>query len=100
LIPSLKPGDIVVMDNLSAHKRPQVRKMIEAAGCQLWMLPAYSPDLNPIEMMWSKIKQLIRSAEPRTFEELVEAVFNAMDAVTTQDATGFFQHCDYKSPLW
>jgi transposase len=95
LLPGLRTGDVVVMDNLPAHKRPDVRAMIEAAGCQLWMLPAYSPDLNPIEMMWSKVKQLIRGAEPRTFEALVHAVFNAIDAVTAGDAAGFFTHCGY-----
>jgi transposase len=99
LLPGLRPGDIVVMDNLPAHKRPTVRAMIEAAGCELWLLPPYSPDWNPIEMMWSKVKQLIRGAEPRTFEALVEAVFNAMDAITASDAKGFFEHCGYGLPL-
>lgn len=99
LLPGLRPGDIVVMDNLPAHKRPAVGAMIEAAGCQLWFLPPYSPDWNPIEMMWSKVKQLIRGDEPRTFEALVQAVFKAMDAVTTEDAVGFFQHCGYRLPL-
>jgi transposase len=99
LLPGLRPGDIVVMDNLPAHKRPAVRAMIEAAGCELWLLPPYSPDWNPIEMMWSKVKQLIRGAEPRTFEALVEAVFHAMDAVTASDAFGFFEHCGYRLPL-
>jgi transposase len=60
LLPGLRRGDIVVMDNLPAHKRPAVRAMIEGAGCELWLLPPYSPDWNPIEMMWSKVKQLIR----------------------------------------
>jgi transposase len=99
LLPGLRPGEIVVMDNLPAHKRPAVQEMIQAAGCQLWFLPPYSPDFNPIEMMWSKIKQLIRGAEPRTFEALVQAVFAAMDAVTATDATGFFSHCGYCLPL-
>jgi transposase len=99
LLPGLRPGDIVVMDNLPAHKRPAVRAMIEAAGCELWLLPPYSPDWNPIEMMWSKVKQLIRGAEPRTFEALVEAVFHAMDAVSPNDAVGFFEHCGYHLPL-
>jgi transposase len=99
LLPGLRPGDIVVMDNLPAHKRPAVRAMIEAAGCELWLLPPYSPDWNPIEMMWSKVKQLIRGDEPRTFEALVEAVFNAMDAITASDAEGFFEHCGYRPPL-
>ena len=96
LLPGLRPGDIVVMDNLPAHKRPIVRSIIEEAGCELWLLPPYSPDLNPIEMMWSKVKQLIRGCEPRTFETLVQAVFGAMDAVTSQDADGFFRHCGYR----
>ncbi len=95
LLPGLRPGDIVVMDNLPAHKRPPVRAMIEAAGCELRMLPPYSPDLNPIEMMWSKVKQLVRSDEPRTFEDLVQSVFNAMDAVSANDAAGFLRHCGY-----
>jgi len=99
LLPGLRPGDIVVMDNLPAHKRPAVRAMIEAAGGELWLLPPYSPDWNPIEMMWSKVKQLIRGDEPRTFEALVEAVFNAMDAITASDAEGFFEHCGYRPPL-
>lgn len=99
LLPGLKPGDIVVMDNLQSHKHPAVRKMIESAGCQLWFLPPYSPDLNPIEMMWSKVKQRIRSAEPRTWDSLVTAVFDAMDSVTPQDAEGFFGHCGYSRPL-
>jgi len=100
LLPSLRPGDIVVMDNLPAHKRPMIRRLIESAGCELWFLPPYSPDLNPIEMMWSKIKQLVRGTEPRTFEDLVKAVFAAMDAVTVADAAGFFHHCDYRQPLF
>ena len=99
LVPSLRSGDIVVMDNLQPHKHSEVRRLIEAAGCELWLLPPYSPDLNPIEMMWSKAKQLIRSAEPRTFDTLVRAVFAAMDAVTTEDAAGFFRHCGYRQPL-
>jgi transposase len=99
LLPGLRTGDIVVMDNLPAHKKPAVREMIEGAGCELWFLPPYSPDWNPIEMMWSKVKQLIRSAEPRTFEALVQAVFGAMDAVTADDAAGFFEHCGYQPPL-
>ena len=99
LLPSLRPGDIVVMDNLPAHKRPDVRAMIETAGCELRMLPPYSPDLNPIEMMWSKVKQLVRGDEPRTFDDLVQSVFNAMDAVSANDAGGFFRHCGYRTSL-
>jgi transposase len=99
LVPALRAGQIVVMDNLPAHKRPTVRKLIEAAGCESWLLPPYSPDLNPIEMMWSKVKQLIRGKEPRTFDDLVKAVFQAMDAVTAADAAGFFGHCGHRASL-
>jgi transposase len=99
LLPGLRKGDIVVMDNLPAHKKPAIRVMIEEAGCELWHLPPYSPDWNPIEMMWSKVKQLIRGAEPRTFDALVQAVFKSMDAVTADDAVGFFEHCGYRLPL-
>jgi transposase len=99
LLAGLRPGDIVVMDNLPAHKRAAARTLIEAAGCELWLLPSYSPDMNPIEMMWSKVKQLIRSAEPRSYEALTQAVFAAMDAVTADDAAGFFSHCGYNPPL-
>ena len=99
LLPGLRLGDIVVMDNLPAHKGAQLRQMIEARHCELWLLPGYSPDLNPIEMMWSKVKQLVRKAEPRTFETLAQAVFSAMDAVTAADAAGFFKHCGYRKPL-
>jgi transposase len=100
LLPALRPGDIVAMDNLPAHKRPMVRSMIEEAGFELWFLPPYSPDFNPIEMMWSKVKQLIRGQEPRAFETLVQAVFSAMDAVTPEDANGFFRHCGYRQTLF
>jgi transposase len=99
LLPSLRLGQIVVMDNLPVHKRPAVRQMLEVAGCELWLLPPYSPDFNPIEMMWSKVKQLIRGKEPRTFDALAHAVFEALDAVTTDDAAGFFGHCGLRLPL-
>ena len=99
LLPGLRKGDIVVMDNLPAHKRPAVRAMIEEAGCEVWLLPAYSPDWNPIEMMWSKVKQLIRGAEARRFDALVCAVFRAMGAVTADDAAGFFRHCGYRRTI-
>lgn len=90
LLPGLRAGDIVVMDNLPAHKRP--------AECRLWFLPPYSPDWNPIEPMWSKVKQLIRGADPQIFEALVQAVFSAMDAVTADDVVGFFEHRGYRLP--
>jgi transposase len=95
LAPTLHAGDIVVLDNLQPHKAAGVREMIEAAGATLLYLPPYSPDLNPIEPMWSKVKQLLRSAAARTFPTLQQAVWSALDAVTPQDCLGFFHHCGY-----
>ena len=95
LVPALRPGDVVVMDNLQPHKAAGVREAIEAAGATLLYLPPYSPDFNPIENMWSKVKQLLRSAAARTFEALRDAVWAAMDAVTGDDCRGFFAHCGY-----
>ena len=95
LVPALRPGDVVVMDNLQPHKAAGVREMIEAAGASLLYLPPYSPDFNPIENMWSKVKQLLRSAAARTFQALQAAVWAALDAVTPDDCRGFFAHCGY-----
>jgi transposase len=95
LVPALRPGDVVVMDNLQPHKAAGVRQMIESAGATLLYLPPYSPDYNPIENMWSKVKQLLRSAAARTFEALQRAVWAALDAVTQDDCRGFFAHCGY-----
>lgn len=95
LCPTLKPGDIVVMDNLSVHKSPQVAKLVEAVGAEVRFLPAYSPDLNPIEKMWSKIKALLRSAEARTPEQLDAAITMAFAKVTPNDAAGWFASCGY-----
>lgn len=95
LVRELKPGDIVVMDNLSSHKSAQIRPLIENAGAYLLYLPPYSPDLNPIEKMWSKIKTLLRGAKARTLETLTQAVAQALDAVTTNDIKGWFRLCGY-----
>lgn len=95
LVPTLKHGDVVVMDNLSAHKRPEVIELIEAAGASVLYLPPYSPDLNPIEMIWSKIKRLLRSCAARTIEALHDAFGQAFAAVTTSDIAGCFRHCGY-----
>ena len=95
LVPTLRPGQVVVMDNLSAHKG-RVRELLEEAGCDLVYLPPYSPDLNPIEQAFSKVKGLMRRAEARTREALVEAMGQALSAVTTQDAYGFLHHCGYR----
>jgi transposase len=95
LLPSLSPGQIVVMDNLPAHKVEGVRELIEGAGCELLYLPAYSPELNPIEEAFSKIKGILRKIESRTRQAVVEAMGAALGAVTAQDAWGFFEHAGY-----
>lgn len=97
LCPSLRPGDIVVMDNLSSHKSARITKMITGCGAELKYLPAYSPDLNPIEKMWSKMKAILRRIKARTAEELTEAIGIALEAVTPQDAEAWFRSCGYQS---
>ena len=95
LCPTLKPGDIVVMDNLAVHKSPAITALVQAAGAEVRFLPAYSPDLKPIEKMWSKIKALLRSAEARTPEELDAAISMAFEKITAKDAMGYFASCGY-----
>jgi transposase len=95
LLPVLRPGDVVVMDNLQTHKIKRVGELIASAQATLVFLPAYSPDLNPIENMWSKIKTLVRKAEARTFDAIVTAVGNALAKVTLDDCKGYFKHCGY-----
>ncbi len=97
LAPSLRPGRVVVMDNLSAHKGCRVRELIEERGCGLMYLPPYSPDLNPIEEAFAKLKALLRRAGARTHGALVEAMGRALDAVTANDARGFFEHRGYRA---
>jgi transposase len=99
LAPSLSPGQVVVMDNLGAHKTGRVRELIEGRGCELWFLPAYSPDLNPVEEAFSKVKARLRkAAAARTREALVEAMGEALSSVTPRDTEGWFAHCGYGSP--
>ena len=93
LSPVLRPGQIVVMDNLTAHKGDRVKELIEERGCELLYLPPYSPDFNPIEEAFSKIKGILRRAEARTREALVEALGLSISAVSVQEAHGFFEHC-------
>jgi len=97
LVPSLRCGDIVVMDNLSAHKNARVRELIEQAGCDLWYLPAYSPDLNPIEKVWSKVKTYLRRVSAKTLDALIEAVANALHTLTASDLQGYFRSCGYEN---
>lgn len=95
LCPQLQPGQVVIMDNLAAHKVAGVRQLIEAAGARLLYLPPYSPDFNPIEQAWSKIKQLLRSAKARTLEALESAIAEALRAITAANALAWFSHCGY-----
>jgi transposase len=95
LVPTLRAGDVVVMDNLTAHKRPLIQRQIESAGARVLYLPPYSPDLNPIEMIWSKVKGLLRTIAARTVEALHDAFGRAFAAVTPGDILGCFRHCGY-----
>lgn len=96
LVPALRPSDVVVMDNLSAHKGADVREAIEAAGCDLWYLPPYSPDFNPIENLWSKVKAWLRRVSAATFETLSDAVVNALNALSPQECSNYFRSCGYE----
>jgi transposase len=98
LVPTLRPGQVVVLDNLGAHKGDAVRALIEAAGCALLFLPPYSPDFAPIEQAFSKLKAALRRARSRTRAALEAAIGAALDAVTAADAAGWFRHCGYAVP--
>ena len=103
LVPTLPAGQVVVMDNLNAHKGERVRELVEEAGCELLYLPTYSPDLNPIEEAFAKIKAILRKAGARSQEGLIETLSEAISAVSAQQARGFFKHAGYRSEgrlLW
>lgn len=93
--PTLQAGDIVVMDNLASHKVEGVRERIEAAGAQLWYLPPYSPDLNPIELWFAKLKALLRTARRRTVEELWDTVAACLALFSATECRNYFRHCGY-----
>ena len=95
LLPTLVPGQIVVLDNLPVHKSTRARALIEGAGCTVLFLPAYSPDFNPLELAFAKIKQTLRGKAARTIAGIVAATGPALDAVTAADARGFFAHCGF-----
>ncbi len=99
LAPNLKPGQIVILDNLSIHQGPRVRQAIEARGCQLLFLPAYSPDFSPIEGAFSKLKTFLRRVGARSRDALQDAISQALDLVTATDALGWFTHCGYPPPV-
>jgi transposase len=96
LCPRLQPGDVVVLDNLAAHKVAGVRSLIEKRGAQLLYLPPYSPDFNPIEQTWSKVKEWLRAAKARNLPLLDDAVTAALAAITPDNALGWFRHCGYR----
>lgn len=95
-VPSIRAGQTVVLDHLPAHKRPGVRASIEKAGCKLLFLPRYSPEYNPIEPCWSKMKNALRTRAARMLDALEEALAAAMESITPRDARGWFSHCGYK----
>ena len=95
LVPALRPQDIVILDNLATHKVAGVREAIERVGAKLLYLPPYSPDFNPIEKLWSKVKQIVRSLAPRTGHELLQAAAIAFAAISTADCRGFFLNAHY-----
>ncbi len=96
LAPTLETGQVVILDNLSAHKPARVRELIECRGCELIYLPSYSPDLNPIEEAFAKIKSILRQAGARTKDALVEVLGEALSAISAQDARGYFEHAGYR----
>jgi transposase len=98
LAPTLRPGQVVVLDNLSAHKGDAARAIVEARGCRLLFLPAYSPDFSPIELAFAKLKEALRRAGARTKDALIDALAHALDAITAQDARGWFAACGYPLP--
>jgi transposase len=96
LAPTLRAGDLVILDNLSAHKDSQALARIESVGASVRFLPPYSPDLNPIEKMWSKVKSILRTIKARTRETLINAIAAALEQITAQDAQGWFESCGYR----
>ena len=97
LCPTLKRGQVVVMDNLSSHKGERVRELIEGEGCELIYLPPYSPEFNPIEQAFSKLKNYLRDACARSQERLMEVIGEALHTITASDAEGSFKHCGYRA---
>ena len=96
LVPTLRPGDVVVLDNLAVHKRPEVRAAIEAAGAAIRFLPPYSPDFNPIEQAFAKLKAFLRAARPRTFDHVLALVAAALDLFTPAECRNYIRHSGYR----
>lgn len=97
LVPTLRAGDVVVLDNLAVHKQPAVRVAIEAVGARLRFLPPYSPDLNPIELAFAKLKAFIRAARPRSFDDVCDLIGVALDLFTPAECRNFVRHCGYRT---
>jgi transposase len=97
LVPMLRPGDVVVLDNLAVHKQPEVRAAIEQAGAQLRFLPPYSPDFNPIEQAFAKLKAFLRAARPRTFDQICALVATALKLFTADECANYVRHCGYRT---
>jgi transposase len=96
LVPSLRVGDLVVLDNLAVHGQPEVRAAVEAAGAQLRFLPPYSPDFNPIEMAFAKLKAFLRAARPRAFDQVIALVRTALALFTPAECRNYIRHCGYR----
>jgi transposase len=96
LVPSLRPGDVVVLDNLAIHEQPEVRQRIEAAGALLRFLPPYSPDFNPIELAFAKLKAFLRAARPRSFDQVCTLIATALALFTPAESRNFIRHCRYR----
>jgi transposase len=96
LVPTLRPGDVVVLDNLAMHKQPEVQAAIERAGARLRFLPPYSPDFNPIELAFAKLKAFLRAARPRSFDQVVDLVAIALQLFTRRECRNFVRHCGYR----
>jgi transposase len=98
LAPTLGPGDVVVLDNLASHKQPEVRAAVEARGARLEFLPPYSPDFNPIELAFAKLKAFLRAARPRSFDQVVDLVAIALELFSPAECRNFIRHCGYRVP--
>jgi transposase len=97
LVPTLRPGDVVVLDNLAAHKRPEVRTAIEQVGALVRFLPPYSPDFNPIELAFAKLKAFLRAARPRSFEQVCRLIAIALELFTPDECAAYARHCGYRA---
>ena len=97
LVPTLRPGDVVVLDNLAVHKQPEVRTAIEQVGARVRFLPPYSPDFNPIELAFAKLKAFLRATRPRNFEQVCDLIALALDLFTPDECAAYARHCGYRA---